>query len=969
MEDLFRFLLLRPADPADPQKTTALSASALLQEILRGARDRASGAAALARLRELGRIVTLPDDLVFGTAMAEVSSALGGTPQAAGDVDKQVTQATGSSATELSNDARFRDDVERLSDTLIALKLASNTAGLDPAMLVSLAHGYDAVRQVAAKASTVRARTFVVPGALFSRGAAPDGTPGSRDPVTVRAGAPAQSDVDARIGRIDEAIATLQRTALTAFAPSASSEMTSISAGDESRPAVVDRASPTIALPPATLTAAGAAHDPAAAPMAAIRSTAAAIGAAGRAWELPRLAVADLPPSVKDTLQGVAGPEATSLPVTELGLALVQARDGLTAERTMSAMQSSAMNGVTKIGSNWYPVGIAGIAGPIQQLPTTSGAVRPIGIGDLLLVRENVKAYEAGEVAHIENVLRSEKLSRETRRLERTVQSITVETEKTKEEERDTQTTERFSLKRETNDTINTDAQLKAGVSVDAKYGPMVEVKANLDGSYEVQTQSATQQASEYSKEVVTRSVSKLTEKVREARTTVTTTEFEEWYQHGFDNTAGTTNISGVYQWIDKVSEAQVYNYGKRLLFDVIVPEPADFYVFTQTKQQAEGVTVTKPAPFTALPQDLDGGSYQVWAQEYGATGIDPPPPLFKTASKAWDAANTADPPIVTKSDSLAIEDGYSAISARLAYSGVRSTDDDASCNILVGPGNVNCFSGANSVNLVGETGAVPLGLKAYKVQALAVTIEVLTQRSNRVWQQWQEKAHAAIAQAYAQRVQEYEQALSEAKAEAFAAVAGRNPLANKAMIAAELRKACIAELTAQQFDTFGAMSTSGQGYPELDLAQTDLQGRYIRFFEQAFEWEHIIYFFFPYFWSRKTTWPARSLYDDVDPLFADYLRAGAARVVFPVRPGFEQAVVHFLETGEIWNGGDPPDISSTMYVSIVQEIQEAQGKPGSEVPQGDPWNVRTPTTLVKLRADDSLPAWKHVGDEWVPAN
>lgn len=188
-------------------------------------------------------------------------------------------------------------------------------------------------------------------------------------------------------------------------------------------------------------------------------------------------------------------------------------------------------------------------------------------------------------------------------------------------------------------------------------------------------------------------------------------------------------------------------------------------------------------------------------------------------------------------------------------------------------------------------------------------------------------------------------------------------------MIAAELRKACIAELTAQQFDTFGATSTSGQGYPELDLTRTDQQGRYIRFFEQAFEWDRIIYFFFPYFWSQKTTWPARSLYDDVDPLFADYLRAGAARVVFAVRPGFEQAVVHFLETGEIWNGGDPPDISSTMYVSIVQEIQEAQGKPGSEVAQGDPWNVRTPTTLVKLRADDSLPAWKHVGDEWVPAN
>jgi hypothetical protein len=27
--------------------------------------------------------------------------------------------------------------------------------------------------------------------------------------------------------------------------------------------------------------------------------------------------------------------------------------------------------------------------------------------------------------------------------------------------------------------------------------------------------------------------------------------------------------ISGVYQWVDKVLQAQVYNYGKRMLFDI----------------------------------------------------------------------------------------------------------------------------------------------------------------------------------------------------------------------------------------------------------------------------------------------------------------------------------------------------------------------------------------------------------------
>jgi hypothetical protein len=143
----------------------------------------------------------------------------------------------------------------------------------------------------------------------------------------------------------------------------------------------------------------------------------------------------------------------------------------------------------------------------------------------------------------------------------------------------------------------------------------------------------------------------------------------------------------------------------------------------------------------------------------------------------------------------------------------------------------------------------------------------------------------------------------------------------------------------------------------------------YVRFFEQAFEWEHLVYFFYPYFWGWKPAWHNRMLLDDIDPEFADFLRAGAARVVFPVRPGFEAAVIHYLETGEIWNGGPPPDISDSTYVPIVKEIQEAQGAPGDEVPTGEPWLVRLPTTLVKLRADDALPAWQKVGEDWQPAN
>ncbi len=51
----------------------------------------------------------------------------------------------------------------------------------------------------------------------------------------------------------------------------------------------------------------------------------------------------------------------------------------------------------------------------------------------------------------------------------------------------------------------------------------------------------------------------------------------------------------------------------------------------------------------------------------------------------------------------------------------------------------------------------------------------------------------------------------------------------------------------------------------------------------------------------------------------------------------------------------------------IADELAERLGKPGDEIPQGEAWEVRVPTNLVKLRADDKLPTWhKDVNGEWV---
>jgi hypothetical protein len=122
-----------------------------------------------------------------------------------------------------------------------------------------------------------------------------------------------------------------------------------------------------------------------------------------------------------------------------------------------------------------------GTSDSLPPLPTKpKGVVANVGKGDLLVVKQRLKRYEGGDVAHIENVLRTESFWRDTRRLDRTQTTVTTETDVTTEEERDTQSTNRYSLQRECANTVKQDSSLKAGVAVSASYGPTVSVKTNL---------------------------------------------------------------------------------------------------------------------------------------------------------------------------------------------------------------------------------------------------------------------------------------------------------------------------------------------------------------------------------------------------------------------------------------------------------------------------------------------------------
>ena len=60
------------------------------------------------------------------------------------------------------------------------------------------------------------------------------------------------------------------------------------------------------------------------------------------------------------------------------------------------------------------------------------------------------------------------------------------------------------------------------------------------------------------------------------------------------------------------------------------------------------------------------------------------------------------------------------------------------------------------------------------------------------------------------------------------------------------------------------------------------------------------------------------------------------------------------------------PAITDPLYVPFIEERKRQLGAPGNEVPIGEPWEVRIPTSLVILREGSDLPRWRKEGDIWV---
>lgn len=615
--------------------------------------------------------------------------------------------------------------------------------------------------------------------------------------------------------------------------------------------------------------------------------------------------------------------------------------------------------------------------------PTGFGLTR-LGVTDYRKVEQTLCCYVPGEVSHIENIMAREYKERSTRRLRRTEDTTTSSSSREREHQTDTTTTSRYELQKEISQVLSESQDRSTDVSASANYSTGANVVPSIDTSFDTSSNFANSSSQEnsnsesvtFAKEITEKALDRLVTKVSEERVSKMIEEFEEQNRHGFDNRQGADHISGVFRWVDKVYKNQVHNYRNRLLYEFMIPEPASFHKVAKTAigNASEGVPVREPidprsnafgllTPITHAAQ-INESNYQQWAAAYGAT-VSVPPDSTMVIGKS--IVSSLDNELWNKSqpvtEDIKLPDGYgiSRVYVNSLGNGDRATLPNGGnwSRYYVSVAGIpfvywyvgQPFTRSLHADLTTKpelsrfTDSVPIGVQFTGIEGGVVSIELELIRKESHFAAWQLETYNAILEAYNERVQDYRDALAEVEVKRTQLLAD-NPAYFRRIENTVLKKNCIAYLISHL--NMGKNFIQGDNVTNTRVAISHNMDRYaatVKFFEQAFEWNIMDYTFYPFYWANRQNWGKLYGIDSDDALFRSFLQSGMARVHVTVRPGFEKAVMYYMETGLIWNGGDAPVIGDDLYMSIVEELD------APDYYIDETWETRVPSTLTVIQA------------------
>lgn len=626
---------------------------------------------------------------------------------------------------------------------------------------------------------------------------------------------------------------------------------------------------------------------------------------------------------------------------------------------------------------------------PDKEAVPLNGITR-LGIADYRKVEQEICCYVPGEVSHIENIMAREYKDRTTKRSRKAENTTTLTSESEREKLTDSTTTDRYEMNQEVAKVIaeNTAIGAYTNATFDA-FKSHFNVGGNF--AYNTSTEESNSQAVTQAKEITERALDRIVQKVKEERISKVIEEYSEENAHGFDNRKGDEHVTGVYRWVDKIYKNKIVNYGKRLIYEFMVPEPAAFHkTWQEFKKNDTGTeTLEKPVdprnvnasnPLTDHTKVLES-TYAYWAAIYNAE-VDPVPQLEYNIGKSLSGSyvgSLSEVEFFSLKDEIKIPEGYQAINGKVS---VTATQDYDNHNVAIltniGDQRYTVISGGFRNETSSELSfgtpyrdTVPVSVTFSNFFTGTANFSVKVRRGQDLYQKWQIETFNAIISAYEAKLKEYNEKVAAIKAEQTEKEKV-NPMFYEQIVNTILRKNCIAYLIKNDNLGQSGLIINRNALPNIRVESENVQlkqyANLVKFMEQAFEWDLMSYNFYPFYWGEKTNWKKMYNSTDIDnPLFRAFLESGMARIMVTVRPGFEEVVNWFMATRQVWNGGQVPTLDDPLFKDLIQELQEPNGV------VEETWESRVPTALTILQAGsigldvmDALPCSSDCNDNRV---
>ncbi len=597
--------------------------------------------------------------------------------------------------------------------------------------------------------------------------------------------------------------------------------------------------------------------------------------------------------------------------------------------------------------------------------PTAS--VRPYAVGTLQVVRKCLLRYEPGELANIENVMPGERKVRI-----QAERQIDREVDEHRQDRRDDARTETEGLAQELVSETNELLYQNTTIDYSVNYGPPQEGVATgywsfgptpASGAAEatdppVAAQTQTQSRTDWARSITQRAARRLEQRISRIRTQERSHQKDWSERHTFDRRHADTPLRGIYRWLNAVYQCWVASLGERLVLELNLPRPARSYIAAEL--DLAGIGLTEPqlpsamglTNFTQVSTDPKSPMfYAALAAQYGLEQLETPPPETQTV------ACTVTPEATLLSGTLVLPEGYFASSAQVVLSTTR-----ASVTVTGQVGQVPCtLSNADpttqAMPMTGQASSLPWAFAMAPTpdsspDDLTLSIEVRLDWDAAARARWQATFYAGLMAAYRRQLAEYLKAADQ--------TTGRrqpNQLSTRQTIQRELKRAGL------------------RAFVELVQQRTGESGRVARFLpalqdwlERALEWGEMSSSFVVSLEDQVPT--MHRLVRGGDAQMTAFLEAASARVLLPVRPGFERAIVLFLASGVIWSGEEAltpamdvplaPEASSTS-IDLLEDLKRSPERCNGERAHpsvGPAWLVLAPTTLTVLQESGDLPVF-----------